>query len=278
MLLSREEIRFDFGGARFELPRDREGLGFIFSQFLYGEVTGIQVGHWIHHAPDLASARFLAMQCSQELSHVRLIRSIFDRLGVEPEPPHRWVKFLATGLMGSGWEEHCCLEMALGEGYVLAIFYALMDVIPDPEIVRLLGIAARQEETHVQFGERQTQRAAQDPRTRRRLLGMSLVSLLVLRRLSRVLRGRAQGGHPVWSRVPALADHLAAVTELRLQRLGLLAAPLAQMPAWRKWALVCEGLLARAWAVVPKPHRRLTDTYLDDPAIRRDAGAVSHSG
>ena len=61
MLLEREEIRFDFGAAAFELPRDRDMLGWIFSQFLYGEVTGIQVGHWIHHAPDLESARFLAL-------------------------------------------------------------------------------------------------------------------------------------------------------------------------------------------------------------------------
>ena len=76
MLLTREEIRFDFGSARFELPRDRESLGWIFSQFLYGEVTGIQVGHWIHHAPDLESAQFLARQCAQELAHVRIIRSV----------------------------------------------------------------------------------------------------------------------------------------------------------------------------------------------------------
>lgn len=269
MLLSREEMRFDFGGARFELPRDRDALGFIFSQFLYGEVTGIQVGHWIHHAPDLASARFLARQCAQELSHVRLIRSIFDRLGVEPQPAHRMVKFLATGLMGSGWQEHCCLEMALGEGYVLTIFYALIDVIPDSDIVRLLEIAARQEETHVDFGETQTVRAARDPRSRRRLLGMSLVSLLALRRLSRGLGRHAAQAHPVWRQLPPFADHLAAVTELRMQRLGLLTAPLARMSTAQKTALVTEGLAARAWALVPKPHRRLTETYLADPSIRR---------
>ena len=279
MLLRREEIRFDFAGARFELPRDREALGFIFSQFLYGEVTGIQVGHWIHHAPDLASARFLARQCAQELSHVRLIRSIFDRLQIEPQPAHRLVKFMATGLMGSGWQEHCCLEMALGEGYVLTIFYALMDTIPDDEIVRSLGIAARQEETHVEFGEVQTQQAARDPRTRRRLLGMSLVSLLALRRLSRVLGRRADAGHPVWRQLAPFADHLAAVTELRMQRLGLLTAPLAAMPTAQKVALVAEGLAARAWALVPKPHRRLTETYLNDPAlrpaIRRDVASAT---
>src|SRR5262249_54924888 len=152
-------------------------------------------------------------QCAQELSHVRLIRSIFDRLGVEPRPAHPGVKFLATGLMGSGWAEHCCLEMALGEGYVLTIFYALEATIPDVEIQRSLGVARRQEETHVEFGERQTQRAARDPRTRRRLLGMSLVSLLAMRQLRRALRGQSDSAHPVWSQLPRFADHLAAVTE-----------------------------------------------------------------
>ena len=78
----------DFGNsARFPF-QDRELLGWVFSQFLYGEVTGIQVGHWIHHAPDLESARFLALQCSQELAHVRLVRRIFDRLETEPQPAH----------------------------------------------------------------------------------------------------------------------------------------------------------------------------------------------
>jgi hypothetical protein len=276
MLLSRDEMRFDFGGARFELPRDRESLGWIFSQFLYGEVTGIQVGHWIHHAPDLDSARFLAVQCQQELSHVRLMGQIFARLEVEPRPAHRWVKFLATGLMGCGWDEHCCLEMALGEGYVLAIFYALEDTIPDAEIVRLLHIASRQEEMHVAFGEMQTQRAARDRHQRRRLLGMSLVSLLGMRRLSAALRRRADPAHAVWRQLPALADHLAALTELRLQRLGLLERPLATISMPARALLVAEGLAWRGAALLPRRRRRLTDTYLDDPAVQKAASRPIH--
>jgi len=271
MLLTRDEMRFDFGGARFELPRDRDLLGWVMSQFLYGEVTGIQVGHWIHHAPDLASAQFLAVQCQQELSHVRLVGNIFARLGVAPRPAHRWVKFLATGLMGSNWAEHCCLEMALGEGYVLAIFYALEDTIPDPEIVRMLQAASRQEEMHVQFGETQTRRAAADPRLRRRLLGMSLVSLLGMRRLSAALRRRADREHAVWRQVPALADHLAALSELRLQRMGLLSRPLSEIAAAERAWLVAAGLGWRAAALLPRRRRLLTDTYLQDPTLQNAA-------
>ncbi|TMB25791.1 MAG: ferritin-like domain-containing protein, partial [Deltaproteobacteria bacterium] len=42
MLLSRQEMTFDFGTARLSAERDRALLGWIVNQFLYGEVTGIQ--------------------------------------------------------------------------------------------------------------------------------------------------------------------------------------------------------------------------------------------
>ena len=31
----------------------------MFNQFLYGEVTGIQIGHWLYDAPDVDAAKFL---------------------------------------------------------------------------------------------------------------------------------------------------------------------------------------------------------------------------
>ena len=45
MLLSREEMTFNFRGARLHPDRDRRLLGWMTNQFLYGEVTGIQCGH-----------------------------------------------------------------------------------------------------------------------------------------------------------------------------------------------------------------------------------------
>lgn len=278
MLLARETIRFDFGEAAFELPRDRHMLGWIFSQFLYGEVTGIQVGHWIHHAPDLESARFLALQCAQELSHVRLVRRIFDLLEVEPGPANRWVRFLSTGLMGASWEEHVCLEMALGEGYVLAVFYALIDTIPDARIRKLLETAARQEESHVAFGEEHTRRAARDPRTRRHLLGMVLVSLSVLGRLAQATARRSRQEHPVWRQLPAFTRHLVRTSELRLQRMGVLESPLDQLSRRSRWQLVTTGAVARALAPLRLRRRPLlTRTYLRDPQIARLAPSDSNA-
>ena len=41
MLLTREEMTFDFQGAKLDPTKDRELLEWMFNQFLYGEVTGI---------------------------------------------------------------------------------------------------------------------------------------------------------------------------------------------------------------------------------------------
>ena len=43
MLLTRDEMGFDFGGAKFDREKDRDLLAWIASQFLYGEVTGIHL-------------------------------------------------------------------------------------------------------------------------------------------------------------------------------------------------------------------------------------------
>src|ERR1700750_2073733 len=113
MLLSRAEMTFDFGGAKFDTARDREALRWIFSQFLYGEVTGIQVGHWLYAAPDVSSARFLAKQAIEELQHVGNFVGILQVLELGPPlPAHPVLKFLATGMMGDDWAEHVALEMA----------------------------------------------------------------------------------------------------------------------------------------------------------------------
>src|SRR5690348_15218973 len=73
MLVSRDELRFDFRGARFnpEAPNEKKFLGWVFNQFLYGEVTGIQCGYWLYRAPHLNAAIFLAKQAGEELSHFR---------------------------------------------------------------------------------------------------------------------------------------------------------------------------------------------------------------
>jgi hypothetical protein len=276
MLLSREEMTLEFGGAKLDPARDREILRFIFNQFLYGEVTGIQVGQWLYDAPDLDSARFLAKQAIEELQHVGNFLRIQNMLGVEPGPAHPLVRFLATGMMADSWPEHVALEMATGEGFVLMAFYAVIDTLDHAESVAILERAVRQEEGHVDFGEQQTMKlVAHDPALRRRLLGLSLVWRWGVAQLARRMQSRLPA-HPVLSRLPDFLALALACNETRLLRMGLLDRPLAQVGKAQRAALVAEAYARkggdsarRLLHVLPLAgKKRLTETYLDDPTIR----------
>jgi hypothetical protein len=68
----------------------------------------------------------------------------------------------------------------------------------------------------------------------------------------------------------AFAEHAAACGELRLRRMGIVDRPLAELSGTAKLAAIAAAyggsLLsfpARLW-----PRKRLTDTYLTDPAVR----------
>src|SRR5262249_36837807 len=106
MRVSRDELRFDFGGARFRLPRDRALLGWIVDQFLYGEVSGIQVGRGLYGAPSLEAAPFFARQAAEERAPARVSLRTHPPLGTTPGPPHPVVRFLSTGAMGTDYAEH----------------------------------------------------------------------------------------------------------------------------------------------------------------------------
>jgi hypothetical protein len=269
MLVPREALRFDFHGARFRLPRDAALLGWVFDQFLYGEVTGIQCGHWLYAAPTLEAASFFARQASEELAHVRIFLRLHALLGSRPGPAHRVVRWLSTGSMGRDFAEHVSTEMAVGEGMVLAVFQALIDTIDEPSIVRLLEGAARQEERHVAFGEQQTRSLLKDnPSLADVLLGMNLVSLLALPRLARHVQHRLGTEHEVLSQAGAFLAHVVALTEVRLQRMGVLQGTLAELGPMRRVWLVARAQWHRQWARFRRT-RRLTDTYLEDPALRQ---------
>jgi hypothetical protein len=274
VLLTREEMTLDFRGAKLDPERDRELLGWIFNQFLYGEVTGIQVGQWLYDAPDLESARFLAKQAIEELQHISNFLNIMQMLGLRPGKPHSVVRFLATGMMADSWAEHVAMEMATGEGFVLMAFYAVIDTLDHPQAVEILKRAVRQEEGHVDFGEQQTMRLIEhDPVLRRRLLGLSLVWMWGVGRLASFMQKRLPE-HETLRRMPDFLALCLKCNETRLQRMGLLDRPLAELSAARKSALIAEayarkgGQSARRALRLPTFRKRLTDTYLEDPAVQ----------
>jgi hypothetical protein len=256
------------------------------NQFLYGEVTGIQCGHWLYQAPDLEAARFFSRQAVEEFQHVDNFLRILELLHEQPAPAHAMVRFLTSGMMPATFEEHVCLEMALGEGFVLMALYGVIDTLSHEEIRAILLRAVKQEERHVDFGERRTMAAIRDrPALRRRLLGLSLVSTWGVRRLGAFMRSRlrlsppaAYGTHPtsrlpaeqpVLSLLPEFLGFTVACAETRLLRMGVLTKPLAELSLLEKAAAVAEAygasLLSAPLRLLPR--KRLTDTYLRDPHL-----------
>jgi bacterioferritin (cytochrome b1) len=280
MLLTREEMTFDFGGAKLDPVRDRDLLEWMLNQFLYGEVTGIQCGHWLYDAPDLEAAKFLARQSLEEMQHVDNFLRIMTMLGCQPRPAHPAVRFLATGMMGGSWAEHVALEMAQGEGFVLQAFYAVIDTLDHKPSVDILRRAVKQEERHVEFGEQQTAKAIEGrPWLKRRLLGLSLVSMWGVRRLAGYIHKKVPADHVVLKHLPAFLEHANRCAELRLRRIGVLDRPLAELSGGKRAALVAEAyggkLLGGLGSLVTLPlkllpwfkRKRVTDTYLADPHV-----------
>jgi bacterioferritin (cytochrome b1) len=280
MLLTREEMTFDFAGAKLDPSRDRDLLEWMFNQFLYGEVTGIQCGHWLYDAPDLDAAKFLARQSLEEMQHVDNFLRIMTMIGLSPKPAHPAVRFLATGMMGGSWAEHVALEMAQGEGFVLQAFYAVIDTLDHKPSVDILKRAVKQEERHVEFGEQQTMKAIEGrPWLRRRLLGLSLVSMWGVRRLAGYIHKKVPADHVVLKHLPAFLEHANKCAEIRLRRIGVLERPLAEISGAKRAALVAEAyggkLLGGLASLVALPlkllpwfrRKRVTDTYLADPHV-----------
>jgi len=273
MLVSREELRFDLGGARFDLERDRSLLTWIFSQSLFGEATGCYCGAALYTAPDIESATFLSRQALEEFAHFHNFLRIFRILGTRPRPPHPVMRFLTTH--EKLWDHHVCLEMAVGEGLVLIAFDMLIEAFDQPDIKAILQAIADQECGHVRFGEQQTLKLLRErPRLRRQLLGRALISLAAMRLLGRHVQRWTPPGHPVMSRAPEFLEHAVRVTEMRLRRLGLLDRPLSELGRLERAGLMALGPAAAFFrGLVTSRKPRIPRNYLQDPVIDRVLGA-----
>lgn len=271
MLIPKSDLRFDFQGAQFDLARstDLEFLGWVFDQFLYGEVTGIQCGYWLYRAPTLQAATFLAKQASEELSHVKRILRIQNLLKTPPKPAHGVVKFLSTGMMGGTWGEHVTIEMALGEGLVLTVFYALADLIPDPEIKKILESALGDEERHVMFGETETIKWLKNhPEDRWALLAQAVLQAVALKKIKNFVLKKLPSDHPVFGKFSTFFDHTLFHFEARAQKLGLTSQPISQMSGFKKLLILFSIPFLQWKSRFFKKKKLLTDIYLEDAWIK----------
>ena len=106
------------------------------------------------------------------------------------------------------------------------------------------------------------------------------MSLFGVGRLADYMKRTLPHDHPALAQLPAFVQHAVRTAELRLQRLGILDRPLAEISVVERARLVAEAYAGKAveggkdtllapLRVLPFfAPKKLTDTYLDDPAVR----------
>jgi len=157
---------------KLSLDKDRELLRFIFARFIDGEFTGLKEGVAMQYAPDLEAADFLARQIRDEIRHAKMYKTLYllcDKTGRIPKSP--WIlNAIMNPISGRLWMEHCFLDKAIGERWVLHLMQALVDNVDDRRVVNTLKAIARDERSHIAFGEHETRKAMKASAFKRRYL------------------------------------------------------------------------------------------------------------
>ena len=179
------------------LPKDRELLSFIFARFIDGEMTGLLEGRALCRAPTLQAADFLARQVRDEIRHAQMYTVLYRYAspgrGV-PRSPWLLAAIMAP-VSGRFWAEHCFLDKALGERWVLYLMQRLVEDTDDARITRTLRAIAKDEREHITFGENETRSYVGTNRFRRYylwglFLRVDLAIALAYRILYPVIRKR----------------------------------------------------------------------------------------
>lgn len=234
--------QFDFEGATFDLaaPEDREIIGFLLSQALYGEATGVYCGKSLYAAGSLEAARFYVRQARQELNHLELFADIFRELELTPTPGHWVVRLLSAH--NNYYPLKVLMEHAIGEGMVLDIFRdVLLQTLPadDPRVPRILKklrAVCREEVEHVAWGEKETRRLLQDkPWLRVPYYGLIELQLMVAPLIARGM-ARRYPSHRVMRHLPRFMAHIVGRVREQGRALGIVPATRPSLPA-RLWAM-----------------------------------------
>lgn len=182
--------------AKLTLETDRDLLAFIFARFIDGEFTGLREGMALNYAPNLDAADFLARQIRDEIRHAQMYKTLFQYVNPGKRVPGApWLlNLIMTPITGRLWAEHCFLDKAVGERWVLNLMEALIERTDDRKIGNHLKAIAKDERTHIHFGEEQTRLAAAKGRLMRYYLwGLFLrvdFALALAYRLTRSLIAR----------------------------------------------------------------------------------------
>jgi hypothetical protein len=265
---SEELSGFDFGGATFDLddPRDREILCFILSQALYGEATGVYCGKSLFAAQSLEAAHFYVRQARQELGHLKLFADIMKALELKPLHGHWALRLLSAH--NNYYPLKVLLEHAIGEGMVLDVFRdLLLQTLPDsdprvPAIKKKLQVVCREEEEHVAWGEKETQRLLSErPYLKPAFFGLVEAQLAVMPLLARRFT-RGYEDHPVLKQLPRFIEHVRQRAYAQGQRLGYV--PETRPGRLTRAAAVGYGLALFARSQLARAHSKLEKNYLSE--------------
>lgn len=264
---------YDFDRGVFDLddPGDRKIIGFILSQALYGEATGVYCGRSLYSAGSLEAAKFYVRQARQELAHLELFADIFRILELEPTGAHWVLKLLATH--NDYYPLKVFMEHAVGEGMVLDIFKdLLLQTLPDSDprvhgIKKKLQAVCRDEGEHVAWGEKETQRILEErPWLRLPFYGLLELQMALIPLLARALPPTARQ-HPVLKHSEGFIAHVRNHVLAQGRRLGYV--PPTRPGAVTRSLAMIAGLALYARSRLARSRSRLDKTYLRELGFSR---------
>jgi 1,2-phenylacetyl-CoA epoxidase catalytic subunit len=154
MLLTREEMTLYREEPRFSVKKDRKIIIRALSHLFYGEVGAVKIGQWVTKAPGLEGMLEIVRQTRDETRHTAIFRRLLKRYNAEPIHAVLGDMEELHGVISHTWEEMLFESMVVGEGLALVLLYFYHDVIADEPIRQGLRRVIRDEESHVEYGER----------------------------------------------------------------------------------------------------------------------------
>jgi 1,2-phenylacetyl-CoA epoxidase catalytic subunit len=218
MLLTREEMTLHHDAPRFSAEKDRAIIIRALSHLFYGEIGAVKIGQWVTKAPDLDGMLEIVKQTRDETRHSAIFRRLLKRYGAEPSQAVVGDMDELHGVVSHTWEEMLFESMVVGEGLALALLYFYHDVIVDEPIRHGLRRVIRDEESHVEYGERKIAAyLTEHPEFRERLFAMQ-------EQLVQHYSGFITGQTPADDLEAMIAETPMSIIQMhgvRLQRMGL---------------------------------------------------------
>ena len=261
-----KEESFDFEGAKFDVHKkeDRDILTFLLSQALYGEATGVFCGMSLYAAQSLEASKFYIRQAHQEMNHLRLFADIMKSLELQPTKGHWVLRLLSSH--NHYYPLKVFMEHAIGEGLVLDIFKeVLLQTLPDQDeaydmsgVLKKLKMICKDEQEHVDWGERETIRLIQEnPSLKIPLAGLLDLQLIIAPKIASQFSDKQ---HPVLKHLPEYVLFTTQRAKHQAETMGIVVPDSIMGRGWNMFRGIL--LFLRSQFASSKP--KLLQTYLEE--------------